>query len=121
MTCNGYKSNRENSVAILAVVEIDIKFLRSCCVHESAGKVRQRRGRQGSSPTKRKAHRQFVQEQIEKSPEFAAEYSKVQLEKSFAVALAMLREERGITQQQLADAAGLRQPMLARYENGQSP
>lgn len=68
-----------------------------------------------------KSHRQYVQEQIEKNPEFAAEYAKAQMKTRFAVALAMLREERGLTQQQLAEAAGLKQPMLARYENGQIP
>jgi transcriptional regulator with XRE-family HTH domain len=68
-----------------------------------------------------KSHRQFVQEQIEKSPEFAQEYDQSQNETRFAVALAMLREERGLTQQQLAESSGLSQPMLARYENGQIP
>jgi transcriptional regulator with XRE-family HTH domain len=68
-----------------------------------------------------KSHRQYVQEQIEKNPEFAAEYAKAQMETRFAIALAMLREKQGMTQQQLAEAAGLSQPMLARYENGQIP
>lgn len=68
-----------------------------------------------------KSHRQYVQEQVEKNPEFAAEYAKAQMETRFAVALAMLREERGLTQQEVADKAGLKQPMLARYENGQIP
>ena len=40
------------------------------------------------------------------------------MEARFAIALARLREKRGLTQQQLAQAAGLRQPMLARYERG---
>lgn len=68
-----------------------------------------------------KSHRQYVQEQFERNPEFAAEYAKAQMETRFAVALAMLREERGLTQQEVADKAGLKQPMLARYENGQIP
>ena len=70
---------------------------------------------------KLKSHRQFVQEQIETQPELAAEYKKAQIAARFAVALAMLRETQGLTQQQLAEATGLKQPMLARYENGQIP
>ena len=68
-----------------------------------------------------KSHRQYVQEQAQKNPEFAAEYTRAQMETRFAIALAMLREERGLTQQQLADSSGLSQPMLARYEKGQIP
>ena len=70
---------------------------------------------------KPKSHRQFVQEQIETEPELAQEYEKAQIAARFAIALAMLREKQGLTQQQLAEAAGLKQPMLARYENGQVP
>lgn len=68
-----------------------------------------------------KTHRQYVHEQIEKSPEFAAEYNKARAETRFAIELARLREQRGLTQQQLAQAAGIGQPMLARYERGQMP
>ena len=68
-----------------------------------------------------KTQRQYAQEHIATSPEFAAEYVRAQMETRFAVALAMLRQERGLTQQQLAEASGLSQPMLARYEKGQIP
>ncbi len=70
---------------------------------------------------KPKSHRQFVREQIDQEPELAAQYEKAQIAARFAVALAMLREKQGLTQQQLAESAGLKQPMLARYENGQIP
>lgn len=70
---------------------------------------------------KLKSHRQFVREQIEQEPELVEEYKKAQIDARFAVALAMLREKQGLTQQQLAESAGLKQPMLARYENGQIP
>lgn len=33
----------------------------------------------------------------------------------------MLREKRGLTQSQLAELVGAKQPMIARYEKGQIP
>lgn len=68
-----------------------------------------------------KSHRQYADEQKAKSPEFAREYEKATSEARFAVALAMLREKRGLTQQEVAEKAGIAQPMLARYERGQLP
>lgn len=68
-----------------------------------------------------KSHRQFVQEQTEDSPEFNREYELAGQRARFAVALAMQRERRGLTQQELSEISGLSQPMLARYENGQIP
>ena len=68
-----------------------------------------------------KSHRQYVNEETAKSPELAQEYEKATSEARFAVALAMLREKRGLTQQQVAEKAGIAQPMLARYERGQLP
>jgi len=65
-----------------------------------------------------KTMRQYVAEQSEDNAEFVAELEQARLETEFAVALAMLREQRGLTQQQVAGAAGIGQPMLARYEKG---
>ena len=68
-----------------------------------------------------KSHRQYVQEQIDADPAFAVELEAARSEVQFAIGLARLREKRGLTQIALAEAAGIRQPMLARYERGQIP
>ncbi len=65
-----------------------------------------------------KAHREYVQEQTAKSARFAKELTKARSEARLAVLLAQLRERRGWTQRQLADAAGIRQPQIARIESG---
>lgn len=65
-----------------------------------------------------KTNQQYIAEQSENDAEFVAELEQARLETEFAVALAMLREQRGLTQQQVAAAAGIGQPMLARYEKG---
>src|SRR5437588_13049193 len=68
-----------------------------------------------------KSHRQFVQEQIQADPEFAGLLEETRREVAFAIELARLRERRKMTQQALAEATGIKQPMLARYERGQIP
>lgn len=68
-----------------------------------------------------KTLRQYVQEQIDAEPAFAAELEAARAEVQFAIGLARIREKRGLTQIALAEAAGIRQPMLARYERGQIP
>ena len=67
-----------------------------------------------------KPHREFVAEQCQ-DPEFAQAYAKARQEVAFAVALARLREERGLTQKALGERAGIRQPVVARYERGTLP
>ena len=68
-----------------------------------------------------KAHRQYVEDQVKGDPEFARAYEQAGAEVDFAVRLAEMREKRRMTQQALADKAGIKQPMLARYERGQIP
>lgn len=68
-----------------------------------------------------KSHRQYVAEQIAADPSFAEELEKARAEVHFAIQLARMRERRKLTQLALAEAAGLKQPMLARYERGQIP
>jgi transcriptional regulator with XRE-family HTH domain len=65
-----------------------------------------------------KSHRQFVQEQIENEPKFAKLLDEAQLEVDIAVELAKLREQRGVTQTEVAHRTGLKQPQIARLESG---
>lgn len=53
--------------------------------------------------------------------EFAEAYEQVSEEMDFALALAMRRDELGLTQQALAIETGIKQPMIARIESGQMP
>jgi ribosome-binding protein aMBF1 (putative translation factor) len=66
------------------------------------------------------AWKDYVAEQM-KDPEFAEEYHKSKPEFDFALALAMAREARSLTQKQLAEATGIKQPMISRFERGQVP
>jgi len=54
-------------------------------------------------------------------PEFAEEYNLTKPEFDFALALTMAREARNLTQVQLSEATGIKQPMISRYERGQIP
>ena len=67
-----------------------------------------------------KSHQKFVESQCG-DPEFARAYEKAKQETAFAVALARLREEQGLTQRALEERTGIRQPVLARYERGSLP
>ena|SRR5947209_614493 len=64
--------------------------------------------------------RQFLEEEL-RDNEFAQEYKRVSAEMDFALALARRRDELGMTQQELAEETGIRQPMIARIEHGQMP
>jgi len=66
------------------------------------------------------SYKSWLNKQLE-GPEFAKEYKMALVEVRFAVSLAMLREKRGLTQAQLAELVGAKQPMIARYEKGQIP
>ncbi len=64
--------------------------------------------------------KQFLEEEL-LDPEFAEHYDEVSKEMDFALALALRRKKLGLTQQELADRIGIKQPMLARIEGGQMP
>src|SRR5256885_8256845 len=64
--------------------------------------------------------KQFLEEQL-LDPDFAEHYDEVSAEMDFALALALRRKKLGLTQQELADRIGMKQPMLARIESGQMP
>lgn len=64
--------------------------------------------------------KEYLEEQL-LDEEFAEAYEQVSEEMDFALALAMRREELGLTQQALASQTGIKQPMIARIESGQMP
>lgn len=64
--------------------------------------------------------KEYLEEQL-LDEEFAEAYAQVSEEMDFALALAMRREELGLTQQALASETGIKQPMIARIESGQMP
>jgi len=70
-----------------------------------------------SSPNVWKEH---LAEQM-KDPEFAEAYEAFGKELRLAIALAQAREARNMTQRDLAALTGIKQPMIARIEKGQSP
>jgi DNA-binding XRE family transcriptional regulator len=63
----------------------------------------------------------YIAEQVSADPDFAGELAAAQRETEFAFQLARLREARRLTQRELADLAGIKQPQLARIERGQTP
>lgn len=67
-----------------------------------------------------KKHQQYVNEQIKNDPVFARELAEAEQEVAIALAMAEIREKRGLTQQELAESAGLKQPQIARLESGTS-
>ncbi len=68
-----------------------------------------------------KSLQQYVAEQIAASPTFAAELAKAREGTRLGLALTELREERGLTQREVSERTGIKQPMLARIERGQMP
>lgn len=65
-----------------------------------------------------KAHRQYVKEQIKRDPRFAKDLKEARAEVRLAVMIARLREERGLSQRDLAKITGIKQPQIARIEKG---
>lgn len=53
-----------------------------------------------------------------RDPEFRRLWEETSPQVNFGVALAMMREQRGMTQRELADASGLGRSVIARLENG---
>lgn len=51
-------------------------------------------------------------------PEFRAEWERTMPDTQFGLAVALAREARGMTQEELATATGIKRPMIARIEKG---
>jgi transcriptional regulator with XRE-family HTH domain len=64
---------------------------------------------------------QYVTDQIAASPTFAEELAKAREGTRLGLALTEMREERGLTQREVSERTGIKQPMLARIERGQIP
>lgn len=62
--------------------------------------------------------RRYIDEQIKQNPAFAEELKEADAEVRLALELARVREKRGLTQRQLAARAGMKQPQVARLEQG---
>ncbi|MDN5940617.1 MAG: helix-turn-helix transcriptional regulator [Nitrospira sp.] len=65
-----------------------------------------------------KTNREYIKEQMKKHPKFAEDVAEADREVAIAVELAKLREQRGLSQAQLAQLAGMKQPQIARLESG---
>ncbi|MCA1666812.1 MAG: helix-turn-helix domain-containing protein [Thermomicrobia bacterium] len=66
---------------------------------------------------KKSALDDFLAEEM-RDPEFRESYERISALVSFGVAVAMMREKRGMTQKQLADATGIQRSVIARLESG---
>ena len=62
----------------------------------------------------------YLNESLE-DKKFAEIYEEIKAETDLSIALTKRREDLDLTQQQLAEMTGIKQPMLARIEKGQMP
>ncbi len=60
----------------------------------------------------------FLAEEGERDPTFREGFDRMSAMVSFGVAVAMMREKRGMTQKQLAEASGIGRTVIARIERG---
>ncbi len=65
-----------------------------------------------------KAHRQYVKEQVKNDRRFAKDLEEARVQVRLAVMIAHLREDKGLSQRDLARITGLKQPQIARIESG---
>lgn len=60
----------------------------------------------------------FHQEQMENDPDYRNEYERLELQRSVALIIARKRQERHLSQQELAQRAKTTQSVISRIENG---
>jgi ribosome-binding protein aMBF1 (putative translation factor) len=63
--------------------------------------------------------RAYLDKQLE-NPEFRAEYDALEPEFALIQQLIDIRNKRGLSQRQLAERAGMKQPVIARLESGRA-
>jgi len=63
--------------------------------------------------------RDYLKKQLE-NPEFRAEYDALEPEFALIQQLIDIRNKRGLSQRQLAERAGMKQPVIARLESGRA-
>ena len=66
---------------------------------------------------KKTSYNEFLQEQLQ-DPELKREYDSVEVEFALAREIVSLRQQRNLTQRELAEKAGTSQPAIARVESG---
>jgi transcriptional regulator with XRE-family HTH domain len=66
-----------------------------------------------------KANDELVAEQLRTDPEFRAEWERTALARAVAVAIVGFRAEHDLSQRELADRLGMKQPQVARLELGE--
>jgi transcriptional regulator with XRE-family HTH domain len=66
-----------------------------------------------------KTNDELIAEQLRTDPEFRAEWERTALARAVAVAIVRYRTKRGISQRELADLLGMKQPQVARLELGE--
>lgn len=65
-----------------------------------------------------KNNEEVLAEQLRDDPEFRAEWERTALARAVSVTLVGWRSERDLTQRELADLLGMKQPQVARLERG---
>lgn len=63
---------------------------------------------------------QIIAERQASDPDFAEEWDRTAFARQVAITIAQYRAERGMTQRELAEVTGLKQPAIARLELGES-
>jgi len=73
---------------------------------------------EGEVMGKKSALDDFFAEEEARDPTFREGYERISAMVRFGIALAMMRERRGMTQQEVADASGIGRSVIARLESG---
>ena len=66
-----------------------------------------------------KTNDELIAEQLRTDPEFRAEWERTALARAVAVAIVRYRAEHDLSQRELADRLGMKQPQVARLELGE--
>jgi transcriptional regulator with XRE-family HTH domain len=70
-------------------------------------------------PTVMKTNDELIAEQLRTDPEFRAEWERTALARAVAVAIVRYRAEHDLSQRELAERLGMKQPQVARLELGE--